>query len=344
MFLGDAGGDAAAGPLRARCFMKLLPGAIAAIAISGSVLSGCNGSTSIPQPTAAGVAGQSAQAVPAKFPRNVVYVSDQLEKAIVAFPASERAKNPTPLETLGLGVIPEGIWVDRNGILYVGLFDSNGSQFGSVEEFKPGATEPFLTITNGIGEPSNIVVDRKGTVYVDQVSDLSAEILEYPAGKTSPSQTLSITEKGEPVAGEMTLDTHGNLYVHTFFVDNPPSHVYEFKKGSATPKDLGLSGLGNTADLSSDKAGNLYVSDANFGISVYAPGQTTASREITPPPNNIFDGFVTTRGGKLYAAQGAAGYDEPSLLEYAVGGSQPVNVLSGHLQGPLVPALRAAAF
>lgn len=324
--------------------MRLLPGAVAAIGISGVILSGCNGTASIPQSGGANVTGQSAKATPPKFARNVVYVSDQLEKAIVAFPSSEHANNPAPLETLSLGVIPEGIWVDRNGILYVGIFASGGSQTGKVEEFKPGATTPFLTITNGISEPGNLVVDQKGTLYVDQINDLSVEILEYPAGQTSPSKTLSITEKGQPVPGQMTLDNHRNLYVHTFFIDNPPSKVYKFTHGSSTPKDLGLNNLGNTACLTSDKIGNLYVSDANANISVYAPGQTTATRTIYTPQNNIFDCFVSTRSGKLYVAQGEAGYDEPSLLEYAVGGSQPVNVLSGYLEQPLVPALRAAAF
>jgi hypothetical protein len=339
--LGDA---AAATPQVRYSVARLLPGLTLLVA-SGALLSGCNGATSMPQPGTASALGQSAaSALPAKFSRNVVYVSDQLEKAIVAFPASEHAKNPAPLETLSLGVIPEGIWVDRNGILYAALFASDPSQFGKVEEFQPGASQPFLTITDGIGEPSNIVVDHKGTVYVDQVNDLSVQILEYPAGQTSPSKTLSITEKGEPEAGQMTLDQHGDLYVHTFFVDNPPSKVYEFKKGSSTPVALGLSGLGDTSELSSDKVGNLYVSDAKADISVYAPGQTTATREIAPPPNNIFAAFVTTRSGKLYVAQGEAGYDEASLLEYAVGGSQPVNTLSGYLQAPLVPALRAAAF
>jgi len=189
-----------------------------------------------------------------------------------------------------------------------------------------------------------MVVDHKGTLYVDQTFDTSVEILEYHKGKTSPFKTLSITEKGEGSGGPMTFDSQGNLYVHTFFLDNPPSKVYKFAPGSSTPQDLGLSGLGQGTGLSSDKAGNLYVADANFGISVYAPGHTTATREIMPPANNIFDDFITTRSGKLYAAQGAAGYDEPSLLEYAVGGYQPVNVLSGYLQAPLIPALRAAAF
>jgi hypothetical protein len=324
--------------------MRLFWGAAGAIVVSVVVLSGCNGATSMPPVAAGSGAAQWAKGGPPKFPSNVVYVSDQIEKAVVAFPASERANNPAPLETLSLGVIPEGVWVDRKGILYVGLFGSVESQFGSVEEFKPGASTPFLTITSGIGEPSFMVVDHQGTLYVDQQYDTAVQILEYPAGQTTPSRTLSITEKGEPSAGQMTLDSHGNLYVHTFFLDNPPSKVYEFKKGSTTAVDLGLEGLGDYTGLSSDKSGNLYVMDQNAAISVYAPGQTVAMREIKPPQGDIFDDFVTTRSGKLYAAQGADGYDVPSLLEYAVGGYQPVNTLSGFLQAPLVPALRAAAF
>jgi sugar lactone lactonase YvrE len=291
---------------------------------------------------AAGISSQSAPAARDAGTRNLVYVSDQLQKTIAAFPASEHAPNPAPAQTLSVGVIPEGVWVDRAGIVYVALSHSGSSQFGKVEEFKPGASSPFLTITDGIGSPSFLVVDRTGTLYVDQSFDRSVQILEYPAGKTSPSLTLSIAEKGEGFGGGMTLDAHRNLYVHTSFIDNQPSRVYRFAPGSSTPHDLQLSGLGATTGLASDASGNLYVSDANGGISVFAPRQTSASREITPPANDSFGDFLATRSGELYVAQGQNA--SASLLEYAAGGAAPVNVLSGHLQAPLVPALRAAAF
>jgi hypothetical protein len=296
----------------------------------------------MPQPGAASGANPATELPAAARARDLVYVSDQLQKAVLAFPAGEGAQNPPPAQTLHLGIIPEGVWVDRAGILYVAI-SSTFSQLGKVEEFKPGASTPFLTITDGIGSPSFVAVDHNGTLYVDQAFDLSVQILEYPAGKTSPSTTLSITEKGEPVAGPMTFDAQGNLYVHTFFVDNPPSRVYRFAPGSSIPQNLRLRGLGNTTGLTSDNSGNLYASDAKFGISVYPPGQKSPVRKIAPPPNDSFDGFVATRSGKLYVAQGA-GSSVASLLEYAVGGSQPVNVLSGFLQAPLMPALRAAAF
>jgi len=321
---------------------KLLPGVVAMTVFLTAVLSGCGGTNQVLQ-AGAPVGTQSAKRLQPNGAPRLVYVSDQLQKALLAFPASERAHNPPPVQTIGLSVIPEGVWVDRAGILYAALSGRSPSQFGKVEEFKPGASAPFLTITKGIGSPSFLVVDRNGTLYVDQTYDVSVQILEYPAGKTSPVKKLSITEKGEGEGGPMTLDAHGNLYVHTSFLDNQPSRVYRFAPGKTAPQNLQLNGLGGTTGLASDEFGNLYVSDAKGGISVDAPGQKNPTREILPSPNDYFDFFVATRSGKLYVAQGESP-SLASLLEFAVGGSQPVNVLSGYLQAPLIPALRAAAF
>jgi hypothetical protein len=77
---------------------------------------------------------------------------------------------------------------------------------------------------------------------------------------------------------------------------------------------------------------------------VYPAGKTAPSRKISPARSQYFDDFVATRSGKLYVAQGEGGSAQASLLEYAAGASQPANVLSGYLQGPLIPALRGAAF
>jgi sugar lactone lactonase YvrE len=321
---------------------KSLP--LLAITLASTIpISGCAGAISSMSPNAPSAAAPSATTAAPGTARNRVYVSDQLQKAVLAFPASERAQNPAPAQTIDFGVITEGVWVDRHGILYVALFAQTPSQVGKVEEFKPGASSPFRTITDGISEPQNLIVDAQGTLYVDQTFGFAVQVVEYPAGQTSPSTTLQITDKGEPVAGGMTLDAHGNLYVHAFFVDDAPSRVYEFPHGQTRARDLQLSGLGDTSGLTGDAKGNLYVSDSAAGISVYAPGQKNPMRQIAPPPNDYFDGFVATRSGKLYVAQGEGGLSQASLLEYAAGGSQPVNVLSGYLQGPLMPALRAAA-
>jgi hypothetical protein len=313
-------------------------------------LSACGGAGSTTTPAAVSRASQSravvqgANTVLLDGARNLVYVCDQLGKAVLAFPAGERAQNPAPVQTIAIGVIPEGVWVDRNANLYVALSGSPPSQSGSLEEFKPGATTPFRTITSGISVPQSLVVDGKGTLYVDQVVNTTVQILEYPAGQVSPAKILEVIGKGEPLAGGLTLDDRGDIYVHPFFVDDPPSRVFRFAAGSTTAKDLRLRDLGNATGLASDASGNLYAADAAAGIAVYAPGQRTPTRKIVPPPNNYFADFVATRSGKLYVAQENLEPSSSSLLEYAVGGSEPVNVLSGYLQAPVSAALRAAAF
>jgi sugar lactone lactonase YvrE len=321
------------------------------VAIASAVsLSGCGGAdSSLTSVLASRSGGPNAASEPARVSapdgsRNLVYVSDQLQRTVFAFPAGEHAKNPPPAQTILVGRIPEGAWVDRNGILYVALSGHTPSQRGEVMLFKPGAATPFRTIANGISVPKSLVVDANGTLYVDQVVNTSVQILEYPAGKRSPSKTLQITDKGEAAAGGLTLDDSGNIYVHTFFIDDPPSRVFRFDAGKTVPHDLHLTDLGDATGLAGDSKGNLYVADSEGGIAVYAPGQTTPARKIVPPPNTYFADFVTTRSGELYVPQENANPSASSLLEYAVGGSQPVNVLSGHLQAPFSAALRAAAF
>jgi sugar lactone lactonase YvrE len=301
-------------------------------------LSGCGGAGSTMDPALASHPLESSTT------RNLVYVSDQLQKAVLVFPAGERVKNPSPVQTIRFGVIPEGLWVDRGGNLYVALSGQPQTQSGTVEEFKPGATTPFRTITSGISVPQNLIVDAQGTLYVDQVVDTTVQILEYPAGATSPKKTLEITDKGEPLAGGLALDEGGNLYVHAFFVDDSPSRVFRFKAGKTAAQDLGLVGLGDATGLTSDASGNLDVANAAGGISVYPPGQIKPVRKIALPARDSFAGFVATRSGKLYVAQENAEPSSSSLLEYPIGGSAPVNTISGHLQAPVSAALRAAAF
>ncbi len=92
-------------------------------------------------------------------PRDVLYVSDYANDDVLAFDASPRAKNRQPLLTIPVGAHPNGLWVDRHGVLYVAAYES-------VLEFKPGATAPFRTITAGVTGAVAVTVDTGGTLYV----------------------------------------------------------------------------------------------------------------------------------------------------------------------------------
>src|SRR5579871_967008 len=98
---------------------------------STSALSGCGGAGSTVNPapatgaSRASVALRSGNAILSDRARNLVYVSDQLQKAVLAFPAGENSHNPGPVQTISFSVYPEGVWVDRHGNLYVGLFQQS---------------------------------------------------------------------------------------------------------------------------------------------------------------------------------------------------------------------------
>lgn len=81
------------------------------------VVAGCSGSGATMAPVA-----QRANVGLPNGALNLVYVADQLQKAVLAFPAGERAQNPPPVQTISFsGVYPEGVWVDRQANLYVAL-------------------------------------------------------------------------------------------------------------------------------------------------------------------------------------------------------------------------------
>jgi len=251
----------------------------------------------------------------------LLYVSDYLRNDIVVFPASERAGNAQPVQTIPVGTTPNGVWVDRNGVLYAVV----GAQ---IEEFARGSSTPFLTLSDGIDEPISVAVDAGGTVYVNDEEKTNAAVVEYPAGQTTPSQSISLTVPGTifAFAGGMAFDKAGNLYVTEFFYPKNPAHVYRIDRGGATAKDLQLQGVGNEAGLGVDDRGTIYAGNETSGINIYPRGKRAPSRTIsltTQGPSL----FAVTRNGELYAPQQ---FDaQGSVAEFARNGSTPINTLSG---------------
>ena len=238
------------------------------------MVSACGGGTaSAPAGYVPPVAiGAPSAAVRRGLPRDVVYVSDYLNDDVLAFPASTHAKNPAPLLTIALGTHPNGLWVDRDGILYV-------AAYSSVLEFKPGLTTPFRTITDGVTGAEGVTVDKHGTLYVVNHAGAAVTVVEYRHGDSAPSQTLTLTEPdslfGFP--GGATFDAAGNLYVATLFYPETNGHVFRFAPGATTRTDLGLAEVGSQDGLAFDARGNFYVGNfrARRGLS---PGRDAAFR------------------------------------------------------------------
>jgi len=265
----------------------------------------------------------------------VLYISDYDAKTVLAFPANERAGNAKPLATIPIGDVPVGLWVDRNGILYV-------AAFSAVYEFKPGATSPFQTITSGITEALSVAVDANGTLYVANADDKNVLVDEYAAGSTQPSLAFTITIPGTTIAfpGAMTFDPAGNLYVETAF-ESGGDHVFRFAPGATTGTDLRLEVVGGEDGLACDAEGNLYVGNGG-SINIYRSGHKRPYKTVVES-STMPSMFALTRAGALYVPLSGNSFAQSSLQEFARHEKGPVNGLTGDFEEPVGAALQAEA-
>lgn len=302
-------------------------------------VSACRSGSSNAVPT---VVSAPAAVPPARIarniPRNVLYVSDYTNLDVMAFSADPHAQNTQPLLTIGLGAHPYGLWVDRQGVLYVAAGDS-------VQEFKPGATTPFLKIIQGINRAEGVVVDSKGTLYVVINAGVDVAVVEYPAGSTTPSQTLTMTVSGSQFGfpGGATFDSAGNLYVDATFYPESTGHIFRFAPGQTTGTDLGLADAGSQDGLAVDAKGNLYV--GFFGqVEVYRPGATQPFKTIGVP-SDYPSFFARSPKGIVYEPVAASVPSNSAVLEFAPTSQKPVNSITGSFfSAPVGAAVRSAAF
>ncbi len=76
---------------------------------------------------------------------------------------------------------PVAIAVDAKGTLYVSnIKESN------VQEYRPGQSQPYQTITQGIASPTGVTVNQKGYLYVTDT--FRSEVIEFEAGSITPSK------------------------------------------------------------------------------------------------------------------------------------------------------------
>ncbi|MGA8535744.1 MAG: hypothetical protein WB615_16670 [Candidatus Tumulicola sp.] len=308
----------------------LLTGAVAVL------LSGCTsgGTSAVPASVDTAVRAAEQRTVAPAHNGGVLYVSDYERDEILVFSSSERAGNTSPIATYSVGATPQGLWVDRKGVLYAVVGDV-------VEEFKRGNSMPFLTLSTGMRHPISVAVDAKRTVYVNDEEVTNAAIVEYRAGQTSPSRTITLTVSGAKFsfAGGMAFDTSGNLYASEFFYPINPAHVYRIKRGTSNVKDLGLTGVGNEAGVGVDDRGTLYVGAETFGINVYPAGSSSPTETI-PLDTQSTSLFAVTPKGAIYAPlqYGASS----GVAEFAPNGKTPTNTLSGsYFSEPIGDALDA---
>ncbi len=286
---------------------------------------GCNGSAGAPPTTnTTAVTTQSRIASSPADSSRKVYVSTLDGGSVVVYSAGS---DPRLLQTITNGVPrPEGIWVDKNGVLYAVNVPGPYYQT-SLPEYKPGASSPFRTITNGIVNVSEVAVDTKENVYVTGLNtangDLFLEI--YPKHRLVPAETLTIPSVGLSGVTGLAFDSTGALLVGEATEEGSSGAVFRLPAGSQTFTNLGLQKAPGGA-IALDAAGNLYVG-GNAGIAVYAPNSTKPSRHFVVRLG--VSALAVDPDGKLYVGS------FESVLEYAPHAKNPTITfgIPGHVGG-----------
>jgi hypothetical protein len=127
---------------------------------------------------------------------SLVYVADQANNLVWVFnaPAAAPAVSPSgttspivvkPIRSIPTGISPVGLTVDSIGNLYVAnLFDND------VQEFAPGSSTPFRTLSAGLAGPVDVKVSLSGAVYVTNLSgnpgNSNSNVVIYPPNSTTP--------------------------------------------------------------------------------------------------------------------------------------------------------------
>ena len=99
-----------------------------------------------------------------------------------------------------------------NGDLYVADFPACNPPCGrsSVSVYPPGASEPSLTITDGIGAPSALAVDSKNRLYVAEGTYRPGRVAVYAPGGKRPIRRITA---GINHPSDLAIDASDNLYV-----------------------------------------------------------------------------------------------------------------------------------
>ncbi len=231
-----------------------------------------------------------------------VYVASFLgsENAITIYDMDKTGFRTIGKITKGLDG-PNGIALDSQGNLYVPNIHG-----GNVMIFAPRSTRPMLTLTQGLNDPASVAVDVSGNVYVLNRGGSGSDIVVYPAGQTTPSET--IRSGLIQVPSQCFFDAAGDLYV-----SDRSTGIYVIPAGSGEPMSLKLHKLSGPSGLALDPLnGNLFVGNLNgnaqqSSVAVYRAGKLRLAYTLPNTPFSDFLGLAVFRGHEYVMVSASQG-------------------------------------
>ncbi len=217
------------------------------------------------------------------------------------------------------------------------LYVSDEAQ-GIIDVFSVPSYSEVGQITSGIDQPEGIATDKKGNLYVSNLSGGTVTVYKpggtspsltltesdgpddvavgsngyvyagddgggidvYPPGATSPSSRLTNSDLDEGVFG-VGVDASNNVYAAGY--GSPGPAVVEFANASGSGTNLGLTGIEGPTGVLIDKHNDVVVSDFDLSeVLVYPPGQTSPSATISATDTDR--SAVNEKEKKIYVPEG----------------------------------------
>jgi large repetitive protein len=246
----------------------------------------------------------------ARTSKQLVYVADGFSNKVVVYPAGDPYPSPIGeisfgvSEPEGMWVDGDGdLFVANTGNNTVEAFRHNhttpyliisqsypGHDFGStsnvildaysnvwvagldgtVTEYAYGTSNAVETLTSGLSMPIGMTFDRKGYLYVTNITPFGySNVNQYAPGWVT-GNILPLVYGASRIGG-MLFDKAQNIYI----ADPINNLIQIYAKGSNTPTSRISSGLARPVFIAFDKNDNLYVQNyfAN-NVTAYAYGGT----------------------------------------------------------------------
>jgi sugar lactone lactonase YvrE len=179
---------------------------------------------------------------------------------------------------------------------------------------------PIFSITTSIDDPFALKLDAAGNLYV---VNLGGALLEFPAGSSTPSRTITVP--GGPAF--MALDATGDVFVSVISPLKPAVYEYTPAGGNAPSRTLtaATGGIDGPTGVAVDSAGNLYVAnvEGTAGVSVFPPATTATA------PSFSFDAGMSAPRILAFDASGnlyVSNRDGDDVTKYAKGFSSSSSV------------------
>jgi|HubBroStandDraft_1064217.scaffolds.fasta_scaffold92450_2 sugar lactone lactonase YvrE len=330
---------------------SLPPAALALLCGTAALAAGCSGASG----PAAGIPGALA---PSSIAKTTSFASHDgmLVPRELMLPSIQGHIKPGWLSPLAKAAKNVLYVADQpSGAVYI--YDQKGSD-----------QAPIGSITDGISGVDGLYVDAHKTLYACNFG--GGTVTVYPAGSTSPSETLTgagspidvaVAKTGTVYVANFNEGTNGTVLVYPKGQTTPTStlvtygsgafpegmtvdskgdlyvafndgtgQVEEFASGSGSGTNLGIH-VGYVGGLTMDKSGDLLLVDQNVpAVDVFPPGATSPSQQIEGFKLG-FDVAINKKNTDIYVSDG---FNPPSVYEISYPAGSVVDTITNSLRGP----------